>query len=409
MELIEIKAAIKEQADGIKSQIDTQKLEFTSMVEDKASRGELKSAQDKLIELTDLLTKQQDKLDNIELSRKSTNQTGSVFANQLADKVFTKDNIPKIKSGMRMTFDDIQLKAVSDMTRGYSATAGLRDLFADVEAGIAKAPKATPNVLDYIRIGTTNSEIVKWVIKTASEGGVSQTAEGAKFNQVSYKFDKEQASAKKTTAYSKISKENIEDVDFTLNETIVELREDFLIQVGTQVLSGDNSGENHNGIINQATAFARQAGIGTLTGVTMRDVLEHAYLQIIVAGKGKYTPNACLISPADLTKIKTIKDSTGQYVMPLYLSNTGYDVNGIPLIADHNITPGTFLMADFTKFAWFNYRALTINTYDQNEDDVLKDFITIAGSLRAVSRIKTPELGAFVKGTFSTAVTALQA
>jgi HK97 family phage major capsid protein len=182
-----------------------------------------------------------------------------------------------------------------------------------------------------------------------------------------------------------------------------------LIQLGTQVLLGDNTGENHNGIYTRATAFARQTGVGTLTGITNRDVLEHAYLQVRVAGKGAFRPNAVLMNPVDVTKLKTLKDTTGQYIMPLFLSNTGYDVNGIPIVEDDNITAGNFLMGDFTKFGLFMYRNLSLQTYDQNEDDVLKDYLTVAGSLRAISRLKTPEATAFVKGTFSTAITALQA
>jgi HK97 family phage major capsid protein len=182
-----------------------------------------------------------------------------------------------------------------------------------------------------------------------------------------------------------------------------------LIQLGTQILLGNNAGENHNGVYTQAPAFAKQTGVGTLTGVTMRDVLEHAYLQVRVAGKGSFRPNAVLMNPVDVTKLKTLKDSTGQYIMPLYLSNTGFDVNGIPIVEDDNIVAGNFLMGDFTKYGLFVYRNLSIQTYEQNEDDALKDYLTIAGSLRAISRLKTPEIPAFVKGTFSTAITALQA
>lgn len=410
----EIKTATKEAAieasKDIKSQIENLKSDYQKMVSEKADMQKLSDVESKMHDLADIAGKLSTRLDDFESRKNFTSEPeGNVFANELKNRVFTNENIVKMKNGDKLTFDDIALKAVSNMDRAYSATSGLRDLFADIESGISKAPKVQPTVLDFIRIGTTNSEILKWVIKTLQEGGVGQTAEAAKFSQISFKWDKEQSSAKKTTAYAKISKENLEDVEFTLQETLTELREEFLLQIASQVLSGDGIGENHSGILTNAVAFARQTGVGTLTGITMRDVLEHAYLQVRIAGKGSFRPNAVMVNPVDVTKIKSLKDSTGQYIMPLYLSNTGYDVNGIPIIENDSIAAGDFLLGDFTKFGWFNYRALTIQTYDQNEDDVLKDFLTVAGSLRAISRIKTPEKPAFVKGTFSTAKTALEA
>lgn len=403
---------LKEQFKELNSQLEKQKSEFQAMVKDKADTKSLEDMQADLTKTASALEAAKGQLDRLEgrmqQGQEQKQEGGLVHA--IKSQVFTEANIKSIKSGQKMSFEDIDVKAVSDMTTTYAATANLLDIFANVESGVTKAPKVRPRVLDFIRTGTTNNEILKWVIKTLVEGGIGQTAEGAKFSQISYKWDREQAVAKKTTGYSKLSKESLDgDLPFALSETISEMSEDFLIQLGTQVLLGDNTGENHNGIYPRATAFARQTGIGTLTGVTLRDVLEHAYLQVRIAGKGAFRPNAVLMHPADVTRVKTLKDTTGQYIMPLFLSGTGYDVNGIPIVEDDNMAAGTFLMGDFTKYGLFMYRNLSIQTYDQNEDDVLKDYITVAGSLRAISRLKTPEAGAFVKGTFSTAIPALQA
>jgi HK97 family phage major capsid protein len=408
----QIKSAAKEATIELKSQLEAQKLEFTKMVADKADQKSLEDMQADLTKTASQLEKQFGRLEQLEAKistqeQQQSNEGGLLHA--LKSQVFTEENIPLIKSGQKMSFNDINVKAGSNMSTSYSATSGLLDIFANVESGVTKAPKATPRVLDFIRTGTTNNEILKWIIKTLVEGGIGQTTENTKFSQISYKWDKEQAVAKTTSGYSKISKYALDgDLPFALNEAISEMSEDFMIQLGTQVLLGDNTGENHNGVYTQAPAFARQAGVGTLTGQTMRDVLEHAYLQVRVAGKGKFTPNAVLVNPVDKTKLKTLKDSTGQYIMPLFLSGNGYDVNGIPIVEDDNMAAGTFLLGDFTKYGLFMYRNLSLQTYDQNEDDALKDWLTIAGSLRAISRLKTPEIPAFVKGTFSTAITALQ-
>ena len=408
MEVKEFKDALKVGLDEASKEnqkaLDSLKGQFEEMVKEKAGIEALKDIEAKM----HTLANQQDEIQTALKNQKAGVGRNTSFAGDFVKNIWTADNIESLKAG-KMISGDMDIKAVSNMTTSYAATSGLRDIFADVESGVSSAPKVEPTVLDYISIGATNSEILKWVIKTTVEGGFGQVAEGDKFAQVSYKWDAEQATAKKTAGYSKISKDSIENLPFIQTETVREMTEDILLSVAAQVMSGDNTGQNHKGVKEYAAAFARQTGVGTLTGVTEWDVLAHAALQVSIAGKGKFRPNACFISPKDKTMIKTIKDSTGQYVVPIYLSNSGMDIDGIPLVVDHSLAAGEFVLGDFKKFGWFNFRQMSFNTYEQNEDDVLKDFLTVTGSLRAVSRVKTTEVGAFVKGTFSTAITALEA
>ena len=69
-------------------------------------------------------------------------------------------------------------------------------------------------------------------------------------------------------------------------------------------------------------------------------------------------------------------------------------------------TEGTFLVGDFTKSAVRFKEGLTINVGYENED-FTKNFVTILAEARLVHRVKSNHYGAFIKGTFSAAKTAL--
>jgi hypothetical protein len=70
---------------------------------------------------------------------------------------------------------------------------------------------------------------------------------------------------------------------------------------------------------------------------------------------------------------------------------------------------GQFLMGDFTKAKLFVNRDMTIRFWDQVGTDPIDDLMTVTGSMRGIFRIKGPDKKAFVKGTFSTAITAITA
>ena len=81
-------------------------------------------------------------------------------------------------------------------------------------------------------------------------------------------------------------------------------------------------------------------------------------------------------------------------------------VKGVPVIENVGITAGTFLVGDFTKSNLRIREDLNIQVGYVN-DDFTKNLMTILCEARAVHYVKANHYKAFVKGTFSTAKTAL--
>ena len=76
-----------------------------------------------------------------------------------------------------------------------------------------------------------------------------------------------------------------------------------------QILNGDGTGQNLNGIIPQATAYVPPIAIADLT---MLDVMRLAMLQAALA---EYPATGHVLNPIDWTTIELTKDTTGRYII----------------------------------------------------------------------------------------------
>jgi HK97 family phage major capsid protein len=325
----------------------------------------------------------------------------------LSDQVregITEEICKSLKTEARKA-KEIVVKAASNMSTGYALTGSFANLMRtnETEAGVSKAPDRKPWILDLISVGTTKSHTVFWVERTLREGGPAQTAEAGTFPIYSFTYEKKSASSKKTATYSKVTEEMIEDVDFIQSEVQTEIMEALPLTLDSQLLNGNGTGENHLGILSQATAFAKPTGFDTLAAPNNFDVIRAAILQIQVE---QFYPSAIVLHPADAANMELLKDAEGRYLNIPFMGADG-KIRGIQVVENTGVAAGSFLLGDFKKAKLFVNRDITIRFWDQVGNDPIEDLMTVTGSMRAIFRIKTPDRKAFVKGTFSAAKTAI--
>jgi HK97 family phage major capsid protein len=293
------------------------------------------------------------------------------------------------------------LKAVGPMTFATNVTGQVP--VAERETGITRIQRRSPYLLQLVNVGTIMSNLWEWVEQKLPEGGAGMTGEGLAKSQADFDLVLASATVKKVTAYIKVTKEMLDDIDLLRSEIDQELTEIINLKIDDQILSGAGTGVNLTGIQTNATAWA--AGAFALNVVTPNnsDVLRVAMAQIETA---LFTPNYIVMHPTDIAKLDLDKDTTGQYVFRPLTNSLGLQVSGIPVISNVGIAQDNFLVGDFSKSAVRFKEALTINVGYEN-DDFTKNFVTILAEARLVHRVKSNHYGAFVKGVFSTSKTAL--
>lgn len=304
----------------------------------------------------------------------------------------------KEKSGRSVQFT---LKAAGTMALSTNVTGQVPQ--AEREQGITRIVRRNPYILQLVNVGTIMSNVWEWVEQKNLDGGAAMTAEGAAKSQADFDLVVASANVKKVTAYIKVTKEMLDDVELMRSEIDQELTELINLKIDDQLLNGTGLTVNLTGITTNATAWAAGSFALAIPTPTKWDALRTAINQVRV---NLFEPNYIVMHPSDVTAMELSKDTTGQYVMPPFAALDGTIVSGIRVVANTGVTIDKFLVGDFSKSGVRFKEGLTINVGYEN-DDFTKNLVTILAEARLVHRVKSNHYGAFVYGDFSDAITAL--
>jgi HK97 family phage major capsid protein len=304
----------------------------------------------------------------------------------------------KEKSGASV---QITLKAAGTMALSTNTTGQIPQ--AEREQGITRVVRRNPFILELVNVGTIMSNVWEWVEQKNPDGGAGMTAEAAAKSQADFDLVVASANVKKVTAYIKVTKEMLDDVELMRSEIDQELTELINLKIDDQLLNGTGLTVNLVGINTNATAWAAGAFALAIPTPNVFDVLRTAVNQVRV---NLFEPNYIVMHPTDVTRMDLAKGSDGHYVLPPFASNDGTQVSGIRVVANTGVALDSFLVGDFSKAGVRFKEGLTINVGYEN-DDFTKNLVTILAEARLVQRVKSNHYGAFVKGVISTSITAL--
>jgi len=299
-------------------------------------------------------------------------------------------------------FDISRVKVVGDISVDGSITGELPQ--AELDSMVSRDPQRNPFIEELVRVGVISSNLDAWIETTGQEGVPLPVAELATLPQADYDFVRNTAEVKKIGVYSKYSAEMAEDLPNLITEIKSFLVSDLRRVIDAQLLSGDGTGENLTGILENATTYDEGDFADSIAGANFFDVIETAVSQVITA---LHTPDVVVLHPTDVSKMRLAKGSDGHYVLPPFVASNGTTVSGLRVVANTGITAGTFLVGDFSKSTVKYKRGLTLEMTNTDGDDFIKDRFTVKATARLVHRVRENDYEAFVTGSFATAITAL--
>ena len=316
----------------------------------------------------------------------------------------------QVKKGESINFDvkAFSQKAAGTMTITGNYSGGTVGL-SDWDPTFARVARRQPFLRQLISVRPTSKTYVAWAEQANPDpGAAGTTAEGAAKTQTDFDIVERNKKVEKITAYIKLSKEMMDDIGYVRSEIQSELVELLELKLDEQIYKGDGTTPNLLGIIGTGYAQAFSvAGTGLALGVEQAnnfDVLRAAARQVQVAN---FVPDYALVHPNDAALMDLAKATDGHYVMPPFKGVDGSVVAGLRIIVNTGVTAGDFLVGDFRKSNLAVRENISI-TMGYENDDFTKNLITVLAEMRAVHYIKTNHVGAFVKGTFSTAKTAME-
>lgn len=374
-----------------KDELEAFKSQLTSL-ESKSDNTEVKSAIAKLEGMIEGM-KETKKTESVSLK-----SIGQAIADAYSNSI---EKITSVKENGGLINLDVKVAGTMAITTNYSGgTVGLSQL----ESGVTRIVRRRPFLRQLVNVAGTISKYITYIEQKNPDGGAGMTAEGALKTQADFDLVEVSKAVKKVTAFIKVSKEMIADIPFMRNEIDTELMELVELKLDAQILSGDGTGDNLEGILQNATAWSAGGFALTIPTPNEFDVLRVAIAQI----QGlEFNANYIVLHPEDCAKMELTKTSQGEYTYAMsYIVDGIVRVKSIPVIENTGVTAGTFLVGDFSKSNLRIREDLNVQVGYVN-DDFTKNLMTILCEARAVHYVKSNHYGAFVKGSFSTAKTAL--
>lgn len=257
--------------------------------------------------------------------------------------------------------------------------------------GVQTPPMRRMTVRQLITPGTTESNVIQYLQETGFTNAAATVAEGAKKPESGIVYEMKNANVVTIAHFIKATKQILDDFKQLQSQIDGRLRYGLELAEEAQMLNGSGVGNNILGLRTAATAYV--AAI-TVANPTRIDILRLALLQAELA---EYPSTGIVLHPSDWAAIELLKDSTGAYIFanPQSLAQPG--LWGRPVVTTPAMTADEFLVGAFQMGAQvFDREQANVVVATQNEDDFVKNMITIRGEERLAMALYRPE--AFVKG-----------
>lgn len=259
--------------------------------------------------------------------------------------------------------------------------------------GIVVPPERKLTIRDLLMPGRMDGNALEFVQETGFTNAAAMVAEGALKPQSDIKFDLKSTNAKVIAHFMKASRQILDDASQLQSYIDGRLRYGLAFKEENQILNGDGTGQNLLGIIPQATPYVRPAGV-TTSAESKIDTLRFAMLQAVLA---EYPASGHVLNPIDWAAIETLKDTSGQYIIGNPQGALNPTLWKLPVVETQAITVNKFLTGAFSMGAQLFDRWLSrVEVATENEDDFIKNLVTILAEERLALAVYRPE--AFIYG-----------
>jgi HK97 family phage major capsid protein len=391
---------LKNQLDGISKSIDA-KIEKSNS--DVVNNVVEKANEIVKSEVSGMATKLNERLDAMEVAnKKQFNSQKKVTFKSALKEALDNGAVEGIAKGNARSAS-FELKA--DMTTGADFTGEV--IAADRVPGYKFDPTRPVHVRQLLATGSTQSDVVRYVKESGYSNGAAATAEGTTLTQSDFDMTAADANVRKIGTYFRISEEMLADTPQLTSYLSARAPEKLLEVEDAQILSGDGTGSNLSGIITDAADFDTSS-----SGAFYQSVEAANEFDVIVAALNQlallnYNADCIMVNPTDFNKILLLKDSTNKYLKDQVYNGLQPSFSGVKVIQNTAIAAGTFLIGNFGVGTQLWVRqGVNVEFFREDGTNVRDGFVTVRVSERIALTNYLPN--AFVNGTFSTAIAALE-
>jgi len=380
---------IKSAFEGIKSEvngaIESAKADNASALE--SVKAELEATKASITVVKDEIEKLEAKQNRVKMNQ--TEVKG--FNVTLADAIEQNgDSLAKLARGEQKRSSFIlDTKAVGNMTEAVNLTGDITRQYANQ---VYALPARKVHLRSLLPIGTINQGLFTFPYESGGEGAPAAQTQGSSKAQVDFDITMKDAAAQYIAGYVRISRQMLDDIPAMTSFLQSRLLEKYLVAEDAQLLSGNGTAPNLQGITGVATAA---------TGAATVDV-EQLVQAIAQLETSDYSATGILVNPTDWAAIMNTKNTNSAYTLPastVVTTDGSVSIAGIPLYKSTAIAVDKFLVGDWSMGAQImQNQGISVQFSEMDGDNFTKNMITV----RVEARIAFPiyYAGAFIYGDF---------
>lgn len=317
----------------------------------------------------------------------------------IASEAFKSANVDQAYRGsIKMGIERADITS-ANTTVGAGRSAGTSLVPGARVPGIVAPPNRQFTIRDLVAPGQTSASSVEYVKETGFTNNARPVTEGTSKPQSELTFNLYTAPVRTIAHIFRASRQIMDDAPALASYINARGTYGLKYVEETQLLNGNGTGQNLNGIVPQATAFAPEFNPSDETAI---DRLRLAILQVILA---EYPASGFVLNPIDWARIELTKDNEGRYIVGNAQSPIGPSLWGLPVVQTQAMASGEFLTGAFNLAAQiFDRMGVEVLLSTEDQDNVVKNMITIRVEERLAFAVTRPE--AFVTGDIDTVTTA---
>ena len=395
---------IKNQLDQIGNIVDEKIEKAFNQAKDNAKgemesslKSEIENLTSQYVEKSDALNK---RLDEMEMAAKKTASGATPKSFRAAIEGALKDGA--IDAMVKGNANAARFEVKADMSLGADVTGVIAA--ETIVDQIKYDPSRSVHIRSLLPLGSTDGQTIRFPKESAYSDNAAATAETAAFGQSDFDLAASTVNVEKIGTYMRITGEMLDDIKQLTSYLSARVPEKVLSVEDNEILNGDGSSPNLDGLFTDGAAFAAGDFALAIESANEFDVLTVALNQLALAN---YQADTILLNPTDLHKMILLKSTANEYLRNQIFSGLQPTINGIPVTVNTAVTAGKFLVGNLRQASQLWIREnLAVEFSREDSDNFQKNFVTV----RAMERVALTNYlpNAIVQGTFSTAKAALE-
>lgn len=262
----------------------------------------------------------------------------------------------------------------------------------DFRGEIIPLPRRRFTIRDLMLPGRTSAAAITYVRESGFTNNAASVSETVRKPESALTLEAIVQSVITIAHFTKASNQILADIPQLQSFVEGRLRYGLEYAEELQLLKGSGTGINLNGIYTQATPYVQPAGV-VVTAETLIDRVRLMMLQVFLA---EFPPTGIVMHPTDWASVELAKDTQARYLIGSATSVLGPTLWGLPVVETQAMTVNTALVGAFRPMSQiFDREDVNVVIATENEDDFVKNMITIRVEERLASAVYRPE--AFVK------------